>query len=99
MHRRIDEVLASQQKMLSRRGEATDKVDDAEMADLFRKHVAKVTAWLDTQPNFQVLHVDYNELLAEPRAQTRLINQFFDGVLDENEMTGIINPDLYRNRA
>lgn len=99
MHRKLDEVLASQQKMLSRRGEATNKVDDAEMADLFHKHVAKVSAWLDTQPNFEVLHADYNELLAEPLSQIGLINQFFDGILDENEMTRVVNPDLYRNRA
>jgi hypothetical protein len=99
MHRKIDEVLASQQKMLNRRGEAAGQVSDTDMADLFRKHVAKVSAWLDTQPNFEVLHVDYNELLAEPRAQVRLVNLFFDGRLDEEKMTAIINPNLYRNRA
>ncbi len=99
MQRDIHEVLASQKKMLQRRGEAVDKVSDEEMAALFAKHVAKTAAWLHVQPNFQTLWVDYNQLLADPQPQIQAVNRFLGGALDEAKMADVVNPDLYRNRA
>lgn len=99
MHRRIEEVLASQRKMLSRRGEATGKVTDTEMALLFAKHVASVKARLAQQSNFTLLDVDYNQLLADPAPQVQTIAQFLDAGLDEDKMIAVVKPDLYRNRA
>ena len=99
MHRHLNEILASQQKMLKRRDEAGGDVSDEEMADLFSKHLAKVEAWLRGQPNFTVLNVDYNLLLADPVPQTHAVNEFLDNRLDESRMATVVNPDLYRNRA
>jgi len=99
MNRNISEVLASQKKMLERRGEATDKVGDAEMASLFAKHVARTKAWLQAQPNFETIEVDYNQLLADPEPQTHAVNIFLGGILDEARMAAAVNPNLYRNRA
>lgn len=99
MHRNIEEVLNSQRKMLVRRGEKVDAVNDAEMADLFAKHLAKVKQWLRVQPNFAVLDVDYNAMMQNPDEYIRTINQFIDDALDEQAMAKMIKPDLYRNRA
>ncbi len=99
IHRQIEEVLRSQRKMLARRGENAADVSDAEMAELFAKHLAKVKAWLREQPNFAVLDVDYNAMLQDPQPYIRSINQFLGGQLDEQAMALIVNPDLYRNRA
>jgi hypothetical protein len=99
IHRQIDEVLRSQQKMLARRGEAGAEVSDAEMAELFAKHLVKVKQWLHDQPNFALLEVDYNAMLHTPQPYIRSINEFLGGQLDEQAMAAIVNPDLYRNRA
>lgn len=99
MHRNIDEVLNSQRKMLERRGEDVNAVNDAEMAELFAKHVAKVKSWLRAQPNFSVLDIDYNVMLQKPDDYIHTINQFIDDSLDEEAMTKMVNPSLYRNRA
>lgn len=99
MERQMDEVLASQRKMLARRGEPTDRVDDQEMARLFVKHLDKIRAWLAGQPNFAVLHVDYNQMMADPLPYVRQVNQFLDNALDEEAMYRAIDPALYRNRA
>jgi hypothetical protein len=99
MHRRIEEILASQQKMMERRGEVNNKVSNAEMQELFGKHVAKTTYWLEQQPNFAVLDVNYNELLANPEPHVQEINRFLGGELDETAMIAAVNPELYRNRA
>jgi Sulfotransferase family len=99
MHRNIEEVLNSQRKMLARRGEDVEAVNDGEMADLFAKHVAKIRAWLRTQPNFAILDIDYNAMMQEPGMHIRMINQFIDNALDEQAMAQMIDPKLYRNRA
>ena len=99
MHRNVEEVLNSQRKMLAHRGENTESVSDAEMAELFAKHLAKVKEWLRAQPNFAVLDIDYNAMLKDPEPYIRTINQFIDNTLDELAMAKVINPSLYRNRA
>lgn len=99
VERRMEEVLASQKKMLERRGEPTDRVSDEEMARLFAKHVQRVKLWLAAQPNFSVLYVDYNRMLADPWPYVQQINRFLDGWLDEARMVEVVDPKLYRNRA
>ena len=97
MRRNIDEVLASQAKMLTNRGEES-RVDDAAMADLFQKHVKQVRAWMNSQPNLQYLDVDYNAMLRDPIPHVRQINQFLGGRLDEQKMAAVVDPNLYRQR-
>ena len=71
MRRRVEQVLASQREMLARRGEPTDTVSDERMAELFRKHVQRIEAWLDEQPSVEVLYVGYGEVLSDPAGQAR----------------------------
>ena len=98
MRRAMPEILASQKKMLSNRGEDPNKVDDADMARLFENHLEKVTRWLAAQPNFEVLFVQYNDLLDEPEVQIARITRFLGGGLDSRKMAEVIDPQLYRHR-
>ncbi len=98
MRREMDEILASQAKMLANRGEQS-KVDDAAMADLFQRHMQQVLAWMGQQPNIAYIEVDYNALLGDPAAHLKKINDFLGGRLDEEKMAAIIDPKLYRQRA
>ncbi len=98
MRREIREVLASQSKMLERRGEEKS-VDDDTMAVLFQKHLQQVEAWMQSQPNLQYLDVDYNAMVRDPWPQIKAINRFLGGELDEEAMATVIDPQLYRQRA
>ena len=98
MRRKIEEILASQKRMLVRRGEPTDKVSDEQMAAWFHQHLKAVEAWLAQQPNFEVLYVSYNEILKNPAEQARRVNQFLGGALDHEKMIGVVDPSLYRQR-
>ncbi len=98
MRRALPEVLASQKKMLANRGETGDAVSDAEMAALYEQHIANVLAWLRTQPNMQVLEVDYNLLVQNPRPWAERVNAFVGIKLDAEQMAGAVNPELYRQR-
>lgn len=99
MTRRMEEILASQKKMLARRKESVDTISDDQMGRLFHKHVQKVEAWLRMQPNVSVLKVDYNELVTEPRSYASRVNTFLGGFLDVDKMLQVVDPQLYRNRA
>ncbi|MFO7539424.1 MAG: sulfotransferase domain-containing protein [Chloroflexota bacterium] len=98
MERHMPEILASQHKMLVRRQEEADKVDDAQMAALFQKHVSEIKEWLPAQPNFELLSIHYSDVLQDGWSQIQAVNQFLGGHLDEEAMANVIDPDLYRNR-
>ncbi len=99
MQRALPEILASQKKMLERRGQDPNKVSDEEMSRLFTQHVNKVQAWLATQPHIAVLDVDYNQMLAAPRPHLVMVDQFLGSSLDVDRMVAVVDQDLYRNRA
>jgi Sulfotransferase domain len=98
MERDLQEVLASQQKMLKNRQE-TSGVEDAEMAGQFEKHLAAIKYWLARQANMEVLFVSYNRMLREPQAYCGRIAEFIGMPLDVEKMLSIPSPTLYRNRA
>ena len=98
VRRNMPEILASQRKMLVHRGEDPDKMDDAQMAVLFERHLKQVEEWLASQPNFRVLYVHYSEILADPIPNIAQINDFLGGQLDLNAMAETVDPELYRNR-
>ena len=98
MRRDIEEILASQKRMLVRRGEATDKVSDEEMITTYHRHLSEVMGFLDANPCFTVLFVNYNDLMRDPADWVPRINAFVGGKLDEEAMKAVVDPNLYRNR-
>ncbi|MDY7076675.1 MAG: sulfotransferase domain-containing protein [Chloroflexota bacterium] len=98
MRRNMGEILASQRQMLIRRNEPTDAVSDERLAELFRQHLQKVETWIDEQPNFEVIYVNYNQVLENPAQQANMINKFLDHTLDVENMAGIVDRSLYRQR-
>ena len=98
MRRSMEEILASQKQMLVRRGEPSDKVDDAEMARLFDKHLREIQTWLDRQPHVTYLDIDYNAMLRDPRPQLARVLPFLGLALDLEKMAEVVDPALYRQR-
>lgn len=98
MERHMPEILASQRKMLVRRGEDADAMDDQKMAELFSRHKEQVQAWLAQQDNFSVLDVHYSDVLSDPQTQAERVDAFLQQELDVERMTGVVDPTLYRNR-
>ena len=99
MRRKLEEVLASQRKMLERNGRVSGSGQDDQVAKLFLSELAKFDAWIAEQPNFAMLNIDYNAMLADPCPQVAKINEFCGGQLNEEAMAGVVDPSLYRNRA
>jgi hypothetical protein len=97
MVRDLDEVIASQNKMLDNRGEA-NPVRDQKAKDLYKKHLVNVKVLVRTRPNFECLEVDYRRALDRPREIVEEVNRFLGGKLDASAMAEVVDRQLYRNR-
>ena len=98
IRREMSEVLASQHKMLERRGEPST-TDDDQMAELFENDLWRAGYLLKHAPQFEVLELRYRDVLDEPGAQAERIDAFLDSRLDAAAMSGVVDRQLYRNRA
>lgn len=96
MRRDLDDVLASQDKMLQRR-EAVG-APRHHIRDAFVTHLNTLIKWLLEHPHMQVLFVEYSQLLSDPTSGVAKINVFFDNQLHIDKMLNAIDPSLYRNR-
>ncbi len=96
--RDLDEVLASQRKMLVRRGEADD-APEGRMRELLETDVWRAGYLLRHAPQFDSIEVQYAELVARPEQHARRIAAFLGGGLDVQAMATVVDPALYRNRA
>jgi hypothetical protein len=99
MRRHFDEIMASQNKMLVRRGEPTDEEKDAAMVKRYEFHLRKTEFLLEETENFQSLDVDYRGVLEDPAGWARRIRGFLKVDLDQEKMRGVVDKSLYRNRA
>ena len=99
MLRDMDEILASQNEMLKRRGTAGDASGDAAMRRHFEAHLKKVRVWLAERKNFRVHFCEHRDLLRERASQAHRVADFLGGGLDESAMVRAIDPALHRNRA
>jgi hypothetical protein len=96
MERNLDEMIASQDKMLERLNRPSAPREQVRQA--FSTHLQKVRDWLGTQQNIEVLYLSYNELIERPDEHAKRIGAFLAGKVDPVKMCEAIVPSLYRNR-
>jgi len=97
VRRDLHEVLASQQKMLDRREEDNATEDEA-MLKMYQQHLEKVEFQLRFRKHFDVLYLNYRDVLGDPMREAKRLNNFFGGRLDVDAMAAVVDPNLYRNR-
>jgi len=97
MRRDLGEVVASQNKMLDRRGEQ-NPVRDEKAVDLYGRHLISTRFFVEESPCFEMLEVDYAAALEDPEGVASQVNVFLGGKLDVEKMAEAVDPSLYRNR-
>ncbi len=99
MQRNMEEILASQQKMLARRGTTTEAgVPDEVMAAKYEKYLAATYRWLEGQPHFHVIYVHYSDILSAPLDKAQEVSSFLGNGLDVEKMAAMVDSNLYRQR-
>lgn len=99
MHRRLSEVFASQNAMLDRTAPGIDRMSESNFAETFAAECRRALQWLGRHRRFEVLEVDYNQMLESPRPQIEAIDAFLGGSLDHQGMNQVVQPSLYRQRG
>ena len=98
MDRNLDEVLASQQEMLMRRGEAPGASQDTHMRQVYQEHLAKVDRFLNARKCFATLRLGYRNVIDNPAVEARRIDEFLGGRLNVERMAAVADRRLYRHR-
>jgi len=98
IRREMEEVLASQRKMLARRGETEDTPPER-MRSLFEDDLWRAGYQLKRRPEFEAIEIHYSAVLARPLDEARRLADFLGGGLDAEAMAAAVDPQLYRNRA
>jgi len=97
MRRDIEEILASQQKMLDRLGEQ-DSAEDERMTQLFEADLFRARYLMKRSPQFEFVELHYRAVLEDPVAAAETLRDFVGKGLDIEEMIAVVDKDLYRNR-
>lgn len=98
MKRALPEVLASQKKMLERREEENETPDDR-MLELWEDHLWKARYLLKHRDQFDLLEINYPDVIADAEKEARRIKEFLGLPLDVSKMASAVDDKLYRNRA
>lgn len=98
MQRPLAEVVASQAKMISRRGTMGATLGEADLIEALQAHLNQVSAWLDRQPRLNVCRIDYHELLHQPQETAEAIQRFLGQPLNTEAMAQQVDSSLYRQR-
>lgn len=94
MERDLDEVVTSQQKMLSRLGKKENSPTD--LGHIFDSSVRNIKEWIAEQANIDVIYVNYADVIEDPASETKRINEFLGGKLEELKMKKAVDAGLRR---
>jgi hypothetical protein len=91
MQRALKEVVASQNRMLARRGYLDSGCTDVHaLVDAFATEMAITKMWLNKQSCFDVRYVNFNLLLASPCQHLTALAAFLGDGLDVSAMCAVI---------
>jgi len=99
MRRDLDEVLASQNKMIQRLGTSDSTAAEAAMKEAYRNDIVRTRLLCKNRPNFELIEISYTSTIENSAATARSVNVFLGGHLDEAAMRNAVDSSLYRNRG
>jgi hypothetical protein len=99
MRRDLDEVLASQNKMIERLGTEDSTAAEEAMKEAYRNNIVRTRLLCKNRANFELIEVNYKGTVENPVATVRSVNAFVGGHLDEAAMREAVDGSLYRNRG
>ena len=99
MLRPLEEVVASQQVMLERRGTKGANVSRDQLQKIFVNELQQVKSWLAAQVNFDSIEIQYTDVLANAQCEAERICRFLALPLDAEAMAAQVNRKLYRQQS
>jgi hypothetical protein len=98
MCRPLEEIVASQNKMLERLGKPVPPAATEPAIVAFRRHLDDIRAWLANQTNLTVTYVSYANVLENPGKTARSISDFLGKDLNVEAMSREVDHSLYHEK-
>ena len=102
MNRPIEEVVASQTKMLKRDGTPeTEEENQERMRKEMLWHRIQARRRVEANPRMEVLDVDYPNLIENPVEMSQLIAEFLgaERIVHPEAMSAVVDPSLHRQKT
>lgn len=96
VERSIDEIAASQEKMLDRMQKEKTGLNDLKLN--LENSSQSSLSWLENRQNVSLLKIKHAEIIKNPKLSLIKLNAFFDNTLLVNKMADCVNPQLYREK-
>ena len=101
IERDLEEILASQRQMISRRGREVDQTP-ARLSRL-RQEYLRLIVWskgfLASRPATSLMCVNRSAILRDPQRAAEALNRFLGGNLQVDQMAAEVKPELHRQRG
>lgn len=98
MERDMEELLASQTRMLDRLNPEERKSDTPDLADAFVRQLAQVRKLVANHPRSALLTVDYHDAVRDPVCVASDVAGFLPLDLDVSAMAAAVDSQLHRER-
>jgi hypothetical protein len=98
MRRDLEEVLASQDKMIDRLGTEDSSAAHEAMKEAYRNDIVRTRLLCRKRSNFEMIEIHYKNAINDGAGTAREVNGFLGGKLDEAAMREAVDASLYRNR-
>ena len=99
MRRNLSEILASQSRMITRRGTKGASLSSEKLGEIYAKHLNHIAKWLSEQKTFEVLYIDYHDVINDAISLVKQVCEFLEDRLDEQAMVAAVDPTLYRQKV
>jgi hypothetical protein len=99
MRRDLDEIIASQAKMIDNRQSSGADLDSEQLTRTYKNHLKDIYIWMGSKKNIRTLSVNYRDVIHEPVKVAQNLATFLDIELDPDAMIAAVDTSLYRNRA
>jgi len=98
MIRKIDEVLASQRKMVERLNKGGDAIKDNTLKQNYASHLDKTKKLLAENKHIDVIYINYSDVISDPLEVSETVSRFLGTDLNTEKMAMAIDQSLYRQR-
>ena len=99
MRREIGEVVASQERMLARRGAPSGGLSPGRVAGILSAQLDEALEWLRARPSTPWLELDYHALVHAPAEPLAALAAFAGLRGPAERLAAVIRPSLHRQRG
>jgi predicted AlkP superfamily phosphohydrolase/phosphomutase/TolA-binding protein len=99
MERDFNEIALSQEKMLERSKAIPKETSIFQLPDKLKAAQHKVETWLGNKKNFEVLKLQYQSIIEDPKRNAEKIADFLKVELHIEQMIDKVDQRLYRNKV